>query len=224
MGNARAVVRALHDAAEQLAKAAVWNGSRLEVDAHKDNYVFELLCYFTLGLAARSSYALRLEGTTTTRRGKRKARWPKSPGLKANFAYLRLTPSSRSAAGGFQLCPGIEIKDKYSKARAPDINLLRENTTKSPTYRDLLGCWDAKYSARPSAPLRDEAVADFIYTHQQLGSPVPPSEWTAAVKKREYLRSGVLTNAQCSSEPNGALASNNVTETSNFPQAPSTRP
>ena len=224
MANPKSLVRALREVAEKLGKAAVWNGSGLAVDAKRDNYVFELLCYFTLGvIAADAGYALQIEGTTAGWRGKVVARWPKGPGFKKKFSYLKLTSLSGSGPG-FQLCPGIEIVDKHGKARAPDINLLNENASMTPGYADLLGCWDAKYSTHASSPLRDEAVADFIHTHQQLGSPIPPPWWVAVVKKPPYLRSGILTNAQPSSERNGALAENSITETSNFPWSPATRP
>jgi hypothetical protein len=223
MASARTVVRALHEAARQLAEAAHWRGSGLAVDAHKANYVFELLCYFTMSLEAGRHYSLTIEGTKRLRNGRQQARWPRSHGLKRSFSYIRLTSGSGTATG-FQLCPGIDIEDKHRKARAPDINLLQEHAPMAPTHQDLLGCWDAKYSATPSAPLRDEAVSDFVYTHQQLGSPNPPTAWTAAVTKTPFSRSGILTNAQHSSEPNAALAGNNIAETSNFPVAPMTRP
>jgi hypothetical protein len=222
MNDARRIARELREAAARLKSAAVWKGSDLAVDAAKDSYVFELLCYFNVALAAKERFAVSLDGKLESRKGgKFVARWPKSPGHKGNFSYLRL----KSEAGNeYQLCPGIEIEDKHGKSRAPDVNLLAGSAGSSPSYRDLLACWDAKYSENTAAPLADQAVADFIYTYQQLGKPELPAAWRSLVRGAPYERSGIFTNAQRSSERDEAFAENGLAETSGFPHSPRTRP
>lgn len=222
MSDAKRIARDLRAAAARLKRAAVWKGSGLAVDAKNDSYVFELLCYFNVALAAKQNFAISVDGKTKSGKdGKLAALWPKSPGLKENFSFLRL----KSSAGvEYQLCPGIKIKDKHGKLRAPDVNLLGGSANSHPSCPDLLACWDAKYSEYTTSPLSDQAVSDFIYTYQQLGKPTPPSNWRTLVSGEPYQRSGVLTNAQPSSEPDGALAENGLAETSGFPHSPQTRP
>lgn len=223
MTDARAIANELREVAGKLKEAAVWNGSGLAVDAAIDSFVYELLCYFHLALAADAGFKIRIEGTINSGKyGQVAARWPKSPGLKPNFSFFRLT--SRTGSEDYQLCPGIEITDRHGKSRAPDMNLLKGEAQSSLNWQDLLACWDAKYSVHNSAPLRDEAVSKFIHTYRQLGNPSPPPAWRAAVPGAAYQRSGILTNAQPSTEPDGALEENGLSETSGFPLSPKTRP
>jgi hypothetical protein len=48
------MVRSLKRAAAKLKTAAVWNGTGLAVDAQRDDYLYELLCYFRAADAAES--------------------------------------------------------------------------------------------------------------------------------------------------------------------------
>lgn len=222
MADTRALARELREVAKKLEKAAVWKGSKLAVDAATDSFVYELLCYFHIALAAAAHFEIRVAGLDKSSGvAKPIARWPKSPGHKQNFSYFHLMSQSDDK---YQLCPGINIKDKYNKLRAPDVNLLKGDSHSSPLWKDLLACWDAKFSSHDTKPLKDKEVADFIYTYQQLGNPRPPPTWCTAVTAPSYQRSGILTNAQASSEPDGALRENFLLETSGFPFSPKTRP
>ncbi len=220
--------------AVELKKAAVWNGTSLAVDAATDDFLFELYCYFQMAIWQKKKYVIRVAGNVTPPKKAKKqafnsgkanlkdeAHWPKKPALKTNFSYLSLKLKNGSEA--YQLCPGIRVTDKHGKDRAPDINLLVSNASDTPTYSDLCGCWDAKYTSKSNRPLPDIAVSDFIYTFQELGSPMPPTGWTKSAEL-PGKKSGLLTNGSMSSEKDMALKSHQISETNNFPKAPHTRP
>lgn len=225
MTTSKALVEGLQEAAAALRKAARWNGTGLSVDAKKDSFVFELLCYFTVALRAKSAFRIEVTGVIEGGGSGKplKARWPRSHGLKQNFSYLRLSGRGVPAIE-FQLCPGIAVVDEDGKARAPDINLLKGDCKDQPSHSELLACWDAKHTTYDTSTLPDTAVSDFIYTYEQLGSPSPPPDWTSRVSGAAYSRSGIFTNGQKSTEPDKTLAKHGVSETANFPAAPSTRP
>jgi len=220
------LVRDLKRAAAYLKTAAVWNGTGLAVDAERDDYLYELLCYFHAAAAARTDFRLRIAGTTaTTRNGKRAAKWPKKPGNKANFSYISLLDGKSGSHEQFQLCPGVKVTDTHGKARAPDISLQLAGAPAEPTCSHLAGIWDAKYTASKGSRVPDVAVADFVYTFQQLGRPTLPSTWLRCVTHKEWRCSGVLTNGKESTEPTAALITSGVSETSKYPSAAaSTRP
>jgi hypothetical protein len=213
----------LKEVAKTLKTAAVWNGTGLAVDAKADDYVYELLCYFQAATAAMASFKLELAGAVgKSKSGKHAAMWPKKPGLKANFSYIRLLNGKQEY---FQLCPGIRVTDIHGKDRAPDISLQLAGAPVKPTHSHLAGIWDAKYTATKGARIPDVAVADFAYTFRQLGCPVPPPNWLAVVTHKEWRCSGVLTNGKESTELTAALLDSGISETCHYPSAAaSTRP
>lgn len=220
----QSIVQRLRQASKKLKKAAVWNGTDLAVDATKDDYIFELLCYFGAALHAQSDFSIEVTGNIETVSPKScKAKWPKKPGNKENFSYLSL----KDKVGGnerYQLCPGINIEDMHGKGRAPDINLLNKDVGDHPKHTDLLACWDAKYTSREDTRLPDTAVSDFIYTFKQLGSPTQKTPWSKSTGDKVFAQSGLITNGQESTEPVKALLCHGISETNNFPIAPQTRP
>ena len=220
------LVRALKRAADRLKTAAVWNGTGLAVDVERDDYLYELLCFFRAAAAAGAGYRLKISGATTTaRNGRPAARWPKKPGNKANFSYLSLLNRQTGSQEQFQLCPGVKVTDTHGKARAPDITLQLAGTPAEPTCSSLAAIWDAKYTASKESRVPDVAVADFAYTFRQLGSPKPPSNWLSVVTHKEWQCSGVLTNGKESTEPTAALVANGISETCQYPSTKaSTRP
>jgi hypothetical protein len=211
--------------ANRLKEAAVWNGSIAAVDAEVDSYVYELLCYFRVALAAKLAFKLKISGEVAIdRKGVSTALWPRGPALKKNFSYIALTPISKSATS-FQLCPGIEIEDKHGKGRSPDINLLSHDAPDSPGWKSLHGCWDAKYTKNSKKRLPDTAISDFSYTYQHLGSPIMPHSWSSSVvQQKEFQKSGVLTNGLQSTERDSALIETGISETAGFPLNSQTRP
>ena len=226
MSTALDLVRNLKQAAAKLKTAAVWNGTGLAVDAKRDDYIYELLCYFRAADAAGSGFGLKIAGATaTTRNGRRAAKWPKKPGKKANFSYISLRDFKSGSHEQFQLCPGVKVTDIHGKARAPDISLLLAGAPAEPTCSHVAGVWDAKYTASEDARVPDVAVADFVYTFHQLGSPKPPPTWLGVVSNKEWRCSGVLTNGKESTEPTAALMASGISETSEYPSgAVATRP
>ena len=224
MRESKALLESLQVVADRLRPAAVWQGSGKPVDAAKDDYVFELLCFFHIAMAAQTRFRVAVRGKVEL--GKVPiARWPKKPGLKANFSYLDLRSREESTAEiSYQLCPGIEIADRFGKARSPDANLLRGLAGPNPNHQDLHACWDAKFILNSAARVSDVAIADFAYTYGVLGSPTAPSAWTTAVELPVFRHSGVMTNGKESTEPSDALLSAGIQETANFPHAPLTRP
>jgi len=159
-------IRGLGDA---LKRAARWQGSPIAVDGAKDDFVYELLCYFTVAVASANHFkvALTLRKHPTT--GKLAPLFPKKPGRKKNFSFLALTEASGQP--GFELCPGIFITDRHGKRRAPDINLLCAAAAIDPAHTDLCAIWDAKYVYDETKRLADTAVSDFVYTFEELGYP-----------------------------------------------------
>ncbi|WP_260866135.1 hypothetical protein [Burkholderia gladioli] len=199
-----------------LADAAVWS-THAAVDTDQDSYVFEFLCF--LNLCAELEVGHELEVVTR----KKKAVWPKGPALKCNFSYARITPK----AGGtheYDLNPGIKISDRYGKLRAPDISITEKTGDATPAFGQVTAIWDAKFSERAGSPIGDTNVSDFLYTAQQLGFPgVPPGPF-CGVGGGVYARSGLITNAQPSSEPDQVYVDHGMHEVSGFPLAIAMRP
>jgi hypothetical protein len=226
--NSRELIRRTKAAATELARASKWRSSLKEFDADEDHYVYELFCYFSAALAAAEAFEVDIVAVKHPRTGKRAALWPRGPGNKPNFSYIKLNRSVELNGSEpeplFELCPGIRIVDRYGKARAADINLLRTASPDAPTWQDLYAIWDAKYVYKSDKRLSDEAVADFAYTFKKLGAPSAPSSWTRAVAGAAFRYSGLLTNGAFSTEPAQALREDGIYETSDFPRAPKTRP
>ncbi|KKJ04064.1 hypothetical protein [Burkholderia gladioli] len=199
-----------------LADAAVWS-THAAVDTDQDSYVFEFLCF--LNLCAELEVGHELEVVTR----KKKAVWPKGPALKCNFSYARITPK----AGGtheYDLNPGIKISDRYGKLRAPDFSITEKTGDATPAFGQVTAIWDAKFSERAGSPIGDTNVSDFLYTAQQLGFPrVPPGPF-CGVGGGVYARSGLITNAQPSSEPDQVYVDHGMHEVSGFPLAIAMRP
>ena len=224
MTNSKKLAQNVQAVAERLRIAAVWNGSRDAVDVCKDHYLYEILCYFHIAKDAKMGFHILISGRTDMLKdGSSVARWPKKPGKKSNFSFLRLRAKNQKNES-FQLCPGIEVIDKHGKTRAPDANLLCQNAPDQPKHEHLRACWDAKYSIKPTSPVSDVAVSDFVYTFKMFEAPVIPAEWSTSVSGSPFVRSGIVTNAGKSSEPDAALMEFGITEISHFPDAPTTRP
>ncbi|WP_186197421.1 hypothetical protein [Burkholderia gladioli] len=199
-----------------LADAAVWS-THAAVDTDQDSYVFEFLCF--LNLCAELEVGHELEVVTR----KKKAVWPKGPALKCNFSYARITPKA-GGAHEYDLNPGIKISDRYGKLRAPDISITERTGDATPAFGQVTAIWDAKFSERAGSPIGDTNVSDFLYTAQQLGFPrVPPGPFRG-VGGGVYARSGLITNAQPSSEPDQVYVDHGMHEVSGFPLAIAMRP
>ncbi|WP_186067824.1 hypothetical protein [Burkholderia gladioli] len=199
-----------------LADAAVWS-THAAVDTDQDSYVFEFLCF--LNLCAELEVGHELEVVTR----KKKAVWPKGPALKCNFSYARITPKA-GGAHEYDLNPGIKISDRYGKLRAPDISITEKTGDATPAFGQVTAIWDAKFSERAGSPIGDTNVSDFLYTAQQLGFPrVPPGPFRG-VGGGVYARSGLITNAQPSSEPDQVYVDHGMHEVSGFPLAIAMRP
>lgn len=225
------LIRRLEIVSKALKAAAKWNGSDLAVDlaAANGNFLYELHCYFSCAVDASHYFTISISGKMEGIGIQRKANWPRSHGKKESFSHIVLA-DSRTGDSLFQLCPGIRITDKFGKNRAPDISLLRAAASDNPTINDVHGVWDAKYTIKPSGRLSDVAVSDFIYTFEVLGRPTLPSEWKTATRTTPHntfspwLRSGLITNGQYSTEPAAALDHYGIGETSGFPVLPNHRP
>ncbi|WP_186211821.1 hypothetical protein [Burkholderia gladioli] len=199
-----------------LADAAVWS-THAAVDTGQDSYVFEFLCF--LNLCAELEAGHELEVVTR----KKKAVWPKGPALKCNFSYARITPKA-GGAHEYDLNPGIKISGRYGKLRAPDISITEKTGDATPAFGQVTAIWDAKFSERAGSPIGDTNVSDFLYTAQQLGFPrVPPGPF-CGVGGGVYARSGLITNAQPSSEPDQVYVDHGMHEVSGFPLAIAMRP
>jgi hypothetical protein len=223
MKKSREIVSQFQEVAKRLKAAAVWSGSLAPVDAVNNDYVYELLCYFHVALSVQATFQLTIAGKTEMKSKRKTARWPRSHALKENFSYIDVQ-SAHQPEMHFQLCPGIYIKDKHGKRRAPDINLLKGDTPETdPDHTHLHACWDAKHTIRKLKPLSDTAVSDFAYTFLQFNSPPMHSNWKTAAGK-PFASSGLITNGAMSSELVEALSEFGISETWDFPSAPKTRP
>jgi hypothetical protein len=212
-------VRELGDA---LKRAAQWQGSSIAVDGNKDDFVYESLCYLSVGVAATSHFTLTLVLRPNPKSGQPIPLFPKKPGYKKNFSFLVLKGSDGQIA--FELCPGIFVKDRHGKRRAPDINLLCASSEEQPGHADLRAIWDAKYVYDETKRLADTAVSDFVVTFEELGSPNAPAAWIAHMPIQAFRDSGLITNGCPSTEVPAMLALRKIRETSGFPKMPVTRP
>jgi hypothetical protein len=221
--NDRELIRRVRRLGAGLKRAAKWQGASVEVvDADKDHFVYELLCFLTVALAATKTYTAIMTLRHNSKLRMSVPLFPRSPGLKKNFSLLILSQPDKTVA--FELCPGIYITDKCGKPRALDINLLIGNSSEAPHYKELCAVWDAKYVSDAAKRLSDVAVGDFVINFEELGKPLPPQSWITSIADAAFQKSGVLTNGQRSTELDAMLQSRGVCETSNFPKKPATRP
>jgi hypothetical protein len=218
----RDLVRRVRKLGDALEKAAEWQGSLIEVDGAKDYFVYELLCYASAALAATTHFKVTLVLRPHPKSKKLVSLFPRKPGCKKNFSLLLLKGSGDQIV--FQLCPGIFVEDRHGKRRAPDINLLAADAAEDPAYLHLLAMWDAKHIRDQTQRLADTAVSDFVVTFEELGSPVPPGNWTNAIGTQAFFASGLITNGCPSTERPAMLKQRKVSETSGFPKKPLTRP
>jgi len=219
----KSILKKLHAVAAQLGKASKWAGSSMGVDASKDDYVFELLCFFDIAMSKGAMQATVVARSDPSNPAVSIARWPKKPAEMRNFSYLKLADQTTGQLL-FRLCPGVNVEDRFGKKRAPDVNLLKAGSSEEPKCTDLIACWDAKFLAVSTKRLSDVAVSDFIYTFNCLGQPAPSSRWQSEVTAGRYQSSGLVTNGMRSTEPDAALTDAGVLETEQFPAAPQTRP
>jgi hypothetical protein len=215
------LVRRVRQLGSALRRAAQWQGSSIEVDSTKDDFVYELLCYISAALAATGPFEPTLILRPHRRTKKMVPLFPKKPGCKRNFSLLLL---SRSNKIEFELCPGIFVEDRYGKRRAPDINLLCANAPEDPQHSHLCAIWDAKYVQDETQRVADTAVSDFVVTFEELGGPNRPVTWSNVISVQAFRASGLITNGCESTERPAMLKQRNVCETSGFPKKPSTRP
>jgi hypothetical protein len=210
-------------AAKKLRLASLWRGTWEEVDVKNDYFVYEHLCFLKAVLAAVSAYEINVVPRHHKKLGKPIVSWPRGPGRKDRYSYFDLARKSKPH-DGFQLCPGIKVKDLHGIERAPDINLLRKGATDSPTHADLHAMWDAKHVDSDFKRLAGKDVFDFIVNFEELGCPATPSSWSAAVTTQAFTSSGLLTNGRPSTEPDSLLMKRKIFETATFPRKPVTRP
>lgn len=215
------LARRVRQLGSALRRAAQWQGSSIEVDGAKDDFVYELLCYISAALAATGHFKPTLILRPHRRSKKMVPLFPKKPGCKRNFSLLLL---SRSNKIEFELCPGIFVEDRYGKRRAPDINLLCANAPEDPQHLHLCAMWDAKYVQDEGQRVADTAVSDFVVTFEELGGPTPPGTWSNVISVQAFRASGLITNGCESTERPAMLKQRKVCETSGFPKKPSTRP
>ena len=216
------LVRRVHQLGNALKRAAQWQGSSIEVDSAKDDFVYELLCYVSAALAAAIHFKTELILRPHPKSKKMVPLFPKKPGHKKNFSLLLLRrPDSKVE---FELCPGIVVEDRHGKRRAPDINLLCANAPADPKHIHLCAMWDAKYVRDDSQRVADTAVSDFVVTFEELGGPTPPSNWSSVIGIQAFRASGIITNGCESTERVGMLKQRKICETHGFPKKPTTRP
>jgi hypothetical protein len=224
MNKSRQLASALKVISKNLKLAAVWNTSKDAVDGYSSDYLYENLCLLSAAAAVKGAFTLSLDGKVVVDvKGRTIALWPKKPGHKTNFSYFVLS-ASHAHVESFQLCPGIRVTDIHGKDRAPDVNLLEGDAPDVPSHFHLKACWDAKYSTNETRRLPDNEVSDFIHTFRQLGAPVAPGSWKAAVTVPAFAVSGLVTNGAWSTEPDATLAASGLTETAEFPDRAKTRP
>jgi hypothetical protein len=216
------LVRRVRELGSALRRAAQWQGSSIEVDSAKDDFVYELLCYVSAALAATTHFNVTLVLRPHPKSKKLVSLFPRKPGCKKNFSLLLLKGLGDQIV--FQLCPGIFVEDRHGKRRAPDINLLAADAAEDPAHLHLLAMWDAKHVRDQTQRLADTAVSDFVVTFEELGSPVPPGSWANAIGMQAFFASGLITNGCPSTERAAMLKQRKVSETSGFPEMPVTRP
>jgi hypothetical protein len=216
------LVRRVRQLGSALQRAARWQGSSIEVDGAKDDFVYELLCYVSAAVAATSHFTVALVLRPHPKLKHMVPLFPRKPGCKKNFSLLLLKGSGGQIQ--FELCPGIFVEDRHGKRRAPDINLLCANAGEEPGHLHLRAMWDAKYVQDETQRLADTAVSDFVVTFEEFGSPAAPVSWSKIIGIKAFTESGLITNGCPSTERPAMLKQRKVYETSGFPKKPSTRP
>lgn len=218
----RDLVRRVRQLADDLRRAAQWQGSSIEVDGAKDDFVYELLCYVSAALGAAGHFRVTLILRPHPTSKKLVPLFPKKPGCKKNFSLVLLKNSGDQIE--FELCPGIFVEDRHGKRRAPDISLLCANAAEDPSHVHLRAMWDAKYVQDETRRVADTAVSDFVVTFEELGSPAAPANWATVIGIKAFFASGLITNGCPSTERPAMLQQRKVSETSGFPKSPATRP
>lgn len=217
--NKAELLKKLGRAEKRLRNASVWNSTKNPVSTEEAPYLFEFLCFLELCLNLEKCCDLEI-----VQRKEKKidvTRWPKSPALKKNYSYAKI--SHKKQALKLDLNPGIRITDQDGKDRAPDFSITQPTGDQTPLASEVLEIWDAKYSSK-DGPLSDKEVSDFLFTAQQLGFPRAPSALVQSLAAKEFKRSGIITNVQESTEPVAVFRKHQLQEVSGFPDAVFTRP
>ena len=214
------LVSKLKAAAKRLRAAAQWQGSLQDVDSDQNPYIYELLCYFSLALQTHQHFKLKIVPRPHPKTHAPAALWPRGPAKKVNFSYVCLHNTADQCQ--YELCPGIDVIDRFGQPRAADINLLIPNGPPHPTFQHLCAIWEAKHRQR-NRRLSGPEVSDFIVTFEAQGKPSLPASWQQ-IMPPTFQRSGILTNGKHSTETDRHLQERQISETSAFPDAPVTRP
>jgi hypothetical protein len=217
-----AIIEQVKTVSQKLRRACRWAGSMADVDADEDDFLYEILCYLTLAKESLAAHELILVARPLSSKVKPVARWPRKPGKKQNFSYLKLHDAS-IGTHIYDLCPGIRIVDREHKERSPDVSLTVPTGDTTPEYHHVRGVWDAKFRLNAAHRIDDTEVSDFVFTFWQFGKPSVPVSFQATVPA-EFRRAGLLSNGVDSTERDETLIAWEIQETTNYPLLPKTRP
>jgi hypothetical protein len=141
----------------------------------------------------------------------------RAPRPKSNATYFRVSRKK----GAFHLVQGTQIRDRHGKRRAPDLSLQSEDSEHTPTWKHVLGFWDAKLRGN-SGQLSKRRVTDSEYARFQavrrwLRPPRPGTprdvlgKWPMA-----FQVCALITNGKPPSEPKSVLLEDSVSVAAGF--------
>lgn len=191
----------------------------------KEYFLFELKVLFSL-LEHLASHGWEISATN---KQMDKITLPRSPGHKGNFTYFCIT--NKETGGQWQVVHGTQIRDPFDEERAPDISLQRSGASTSPTFKDVVAIWDAKFRGHGDKKADDKKADDnmndaeyrsFVWVRDKLKIPRPHSSTDPLVGwPPAYEVSALITNGDGPTENERVLLEDAVSVTCWFKDADS---
>lgn len=152
--------------AETLSKASKWSNSeeaiinidKAENEERKKEYIYEFYCILKILIDLSSNYNLEIQNNSKNNV------FPKAPAAKKNYPFF-VAKDKISGKVLFQICMGVDISGLADETSAPDISFQHSETNLTPTYKDVIMIFDAKFKHKLTAKVSD---TEFYKVHGMI--------------------------------------------------------
>jgi hypothetical protein len=205
----------------KLEKASSWHGSEkslAEVELQKakkfgEDYIYEFYCYLRVLSDLQHKYLLRfIPGS-----GAFSYKFPKAPAPKKGKPYF-VAVNQTSGKIAFQICAATEIGTSYKRSPAPDISFQRAEASETPTFRDVIMIFDAKF-IRSTSDKDKIGLDQFYYVSGMVRDLQIVDPSTCGIEFRELaacLGNCILTNGDAHCQEHDYVKYHNLKTVEHF--------
>jgi hypothetical protein len=216
-----ALLKEINEYTSKLEKASLWHGSEkslAEVELEKakkfgEDYIYEFYCYLRILSDLQHKYHLRFvpgSGVFTFK-------FPKAPAAKKGKPYfIALDQSTGKIA--FQICAATEIGTNYKRSPAPDISFQKPDASDTPTFKDVLMIFDAKF-IRSTSDKDKIGLAQFYYVSGMVRDLQIADPSTCGIEFNELatcLGNCILTNGDAHCQEHDYVKSHSLKAVEHF--------